>query len=188
MHQRVLGSALALSIPTELIGCWQCITNSHHMCVSECISTSLYVLHDMLVFQGFSLLCNTLLWESSELQLKLFICPLWLHKHIEGDRTQHKDKPTNVIYIISVTQVCARRAWIKTKQDTLGDLIRLAQPHRFAAALSHSAIFVSVKELAQTCRAVFFFFDSFLACSPWSAVLRVSCCDCGAQLNLKLLI
>ncbi len=95
--------------------------------------------------------------------------------------------------IITVASVYTRPAGIKTKQDTLGDFIRLALPHRLSAALSHSPLFLSVKELVQTCRGRFFFAffllaRSFLARSHWSAVQGDSYCDCGAQLNLKLLI
>lgn len=86
--------------------------------------------------------------------------------------------------------VYTRPAWIKTKQDALGDLIRRALPHRVTAALSHSPLFLSVNESALTYDGVFCFVfcKEFLACSHWSAVLEDSCCDCGAQLNLKLLI
>lgn len=36
----------------------------------------------------------------------------------------------------------------KQRQDTLGDLIRLAVPHRLTAALTHSPLFLSVNESA----------------------------------------
>lgn len=37
--------------------------------------------------------------------------------------------------------VCTCPAWIKTKQDMLGDLIRQTLLHRLTAALSHSSLF-----------------------------------------------
>lgn len=80
----------------------------------------------------------------------------------------------------------------QNKAVHFGDLIRLALPHIFTVALSHCLHFVSVKELGQTDRERFvfggFFVRTFLVCSHWSAALGDSCCDCGAQLNLKLLI
>ena len=65
----------------------------------------------------------------------------------EGGRecTHRTDKPSNTWCsaggIIMVAPVYTRPPWIKTKQDTLGDLIRLAVPHRLTAALSHSPLF-----------------------------------------------
>lgn len=53
--------------------------------------------------------------------------------------------------------VYTRPAWIKTKQDALGDLIRRALPHRVTAALSHSPLFLSVNESALTYDGVFLF-------------------------------
>lgn len=85
--------------------------------------------------------------------------------------------------------VCTCPARMKTKQDTLGDLIRRTLLHRLSAALSHSPLFLSMIKSALMFGGVFLFlFSFFLACSHWSAVLEDSCCDCRAQLNLKLLI
>lgn len=81
--------------------------------------------------------------------------------------------------------VYTRPVWVKTKQDTLGDLIRPAVPQR-SAALSHSL--VCVNESAGDVQGCFFFF-SFAEFSGlrWSAVLEDSCCDCRVKVKPKAL-
>lgn len=57
------------------------------------------------------------------------------------------------------------------------------------SALTHSTLFLSANKPYFKGEVFFFFFARrVLACSHWSAVLEDSCCDCRAQLNLKLLI
>lgn len=61
-----------------------------------------------------------------------------------GSHPPHGQTVKHLVFcggIIMVAPVYTRPPWIKTKQDTLGDLIRLAVPHRLTAALSHSPLF-----------------------------------------------
>lgn len=78
--------------------------------------------------------------------------------------------------IITFIPVSTRPARIKTKHHTLLDLTR---PRRFSAALSH-------RSEAPRLQTSFFFCCGLF--SHWSSVLRDSCCDWRALLNLKLLI
>lgn len=68
--------------------------------------------------------------------------------------------------------VYTRPVWVKTKQDTLGDLIRLAVPQH---TLSHSLV-----SQPAMLSGVFFSFAEFSGLR-WSAVLEDSCCDCRVK-------
>lgn len=140
-------------------------------------------------------------WHSWQL-LKTFCnlnahISLWLHRHIQGlggmiNTWTNQETPGVLLGYHYGSTSLYTSCLDQNKAVHFGDLIRLALPHIFTVALSHCLHFVSVKELGQTDRERFvfgcFFVRTFLVCSHWSAALGDSCCDCGAQLNLKLLI
>lgn len=150
----------------------------------------------MLGFKAFSLHCNYLLLNTF-CNLNAHI-PLWLHRHIQGlggmiNTWTNQETPGVLLGYHYGSTSLYTSCLDQNKAVHFGDLIRLAMPHIFTVALSHCLHFVSVKELGQTDRerfvfGWFFFVRTFLVCSHWSAALGDSCCDCGAQLNLKLLI
>lgn len=126
------------------------------LCAAGCVSIHIYVLcPHMSGFKDFCPQCSRRLNENLcnlNHSYSALIAQTYLGGWV-GVHPPHEQSSKHLVFcwgIITVAPVYTRPAWIKTKQDTLGDLIRLALPHRLTAALSHSPLFVSVKELVQT--------------------------------------
>lgn len=165
-----------------------CIRNSHLICASEYISTHISVLcHIMLVFEAFCLhwnLCN--LYHSYSTLIAQ------THQRGRGGcyvlntRTNQQTPGFLLGYHYSSTSLYTS-CLDQNKAGHFGWLNQAGSASQIHCGSDSLLALCKCERLSPDVQRSFFA-RCFLASSQWSAVLQDSCCDFGAQLDLKLLI